>query len=64
MKNLLARSRRWFRRIRRKGSRSVVVPINDLYDEFNFGERSPFAIRQFLQARDTELEEAADLPAA
>ena len=33
-----------------EGKSSVVVPINDLYDEFNFGERSPFAIRQFLQA--------------
>jgi len=28
---------------------SAVVPVNELYDEFNFGERSPFAIRQFLQ---------------
>jgi len=27
-----------------------VIPINDLYDEFHFGERSPFAIRQFLKA--------------
>ena len=26
-----------------------MVPVNDLYDEFNFGERTPFAIRQFLQ---------------
>jgi hypothetical protein len=26
-----------------------VVPVNDLYDEFNFGERSPFAIKQFLE---------------
>jgi len=32
------------------GKSSVVVPIGDLYDEFNFGERSPWAIRQFLQA--------------
>jgi hypothetical protein len=31
------------------GKSSVVVPIGDLYDEFNFGERSPWAIRQFLQ---------------
>lgn len=31
------------------GKSSVVVPIGDLYDEFNFGERSPDAIRQFLQ---------------
>jgi len=33
-----------------EGKTSAVVPINDLYDEFNFGERSPFAIRWFLQA--------------
>jgi len=26
-----------------------VVRIGDLYDEFNFGEHSPFVIRQFLQ---------------
>jgi uncharacterized repeat protein (TIGR01451 family) len=32
-----------------EGKTSAVVPINDLYDEFNFGERSPFAIKQFLQ---------------
>jgi hypothetical protein len=32
-----------------EGKSSVVVPINDLYDEFNFGERTPFAIRQFLE---------------
>jgi hypothetical protein len=32
-----------------QGQSSVVAHINDLYDEFNFGERSPFAIRQFLQ---------------
>ncbi|MFZ0956631.1 MAG: C25 family cysteine peptidase [Candidatus Sulfotelmatobacter sp.] len=31
------------------GKSSVVVPIVDLYDEFNFGERSPYVIRQFLQ---------------
>lgn len=27
-----------------------MIPINDLYDEFNFGERTPFAIRSFLQS--------------
>jgi hypothetical protein len=32
-----------------EGKSSAVVPINDVYDEFNFGERSPFAIRRFLQ---------------
>ncbi|HTZ82872.1 MAG TPA: C25 family cysteine peptidase [Candidatus Acidoferrales bacterium] len=30
------------------GKTSVVVPILDLYDEFNFGERSPFAVKRFL----------------
>jgi uncharacterized repeat protein (TIGR01451 family) len=33
---------------RAEGKSSVVVPITEVYDEFNFGERSPFAIRQFL----------------
>jgi uncharacterized repeat protein (TIGR01451 family) len=28
---------------------SAVVPVTDLYDEFNFGEKTPLAIRQFLQ---------------
>jgi uncharacterized repeat protein (TIGR01451 family) len=32
-----------------EGKSSAVVPINELYDEFSFGERTPFAIRQFLQ---------------
>jgi uncharacterized repeat protein (TIGR01451 family) len=31
------------------GKASVVVPIGDLYNEFNFGERSPYVIKQFLQ---------------
>ena len=34
---------------RAEGKSSVVIPINDLYDEFNFGERSPLAVKQFLQ---------------
>ena len=33
-----------------EGKSSVIVRIGDLYDEFNFGERSPFVIRQFLQS--------------
>jgi uncharacterized repeat protein (TIGR01451 family) len=33
-----------------QGKSSAVVHVSDLYDEFNFGERSPFAIRRFLQA--------------
>jgi uncharacterized repeat protein (TIGR01451 family) len=32
-----------------QGKSSAVVPVIDLYDEFNFGERTPLAIRQFLQ---------------
>lgn len=31
-----------------QGQSSAVVLIGDLYDEFNFGERSPYALRQFL----------------
>ncbi len=34
---------------RAKGKSSLVVLVSDLYDEFNFGERNPSAIRQFLQ---------------
>ena len=33
-----------------EGKSSIVVPVGELYDEFTFGERSPFAIRQFLQS--------------
>ncbi len=32
-----------------EGKSSAVVQINDLYDEFNFGECTPFAIKQFLR---------------
>ncbi|HYM76013.1 MAG TPA: C25 family cysteine peptidase [Candidatus Dormibacteraeota bacterium] len=32
-----------------EGKTSAVIPVGDLYDEFNFGERSPVAIKQFLQ---------------
>jgi uncharacterized repeat protein (TIGR01451 family) len=32
-----------------EGKTSAVIRINDLYDEFNFGERTPYAIRWFLQ---------------
>ncbi|MGH9494378.1 MAG: C25 family cysteine peptidase, partial [Candidatus Sulfotelmatobacter sp.] len=32
-----------------EGKTSAVIPVIDLYDEFNFGERSPLAIKQFLQ---------------
>ncbi|HEX8812546.1 MAG TPA: C25 family cysteine peptidase, partial [Terracidiphilus sp.] len=32
-----------------QGKTSAIVPLIDLYDEFNFGERSPFAIKQFLK---------------
>jgi Peptidase family C25 len=37
-------------RLRESQGKSVaVVSIEDIYDEFNFGERSPYAIRDFLQ---------------
>jgi uncharacterized repeat protein (TIGR01451 family) len=32
-----------------EGKTSVVVPVGELYDEFNFGEKTPLAIRKFLQ---------------
>jgi uncharacterized repeat protein (TIGR01451 family) len=31
-----------------EGKSSAVVPIDDLYDEFSFGQHSPYAIRDFL----------------
>ncbi len=31
-----------------EGRSAAVVPVTDLYDEFTFGEHSPFAIRRFL----------------
>jgi len=33
-----------------EGKTSAVVPIGELYDEFNFGERSPLAVKRFLWA--------------
>jgi len=36
--------------LRRSEGRSVaVVNVDDVYDEFNFGERTPYAIRTFLR---------------
>jgi uncharacterized repeat protein (TIGR01451 family) len=32
-----------------EGKSSAVVPVSELYDEFNFGEHSPYAIREFLR---------------
>ncbi len=33
-----------------EGKTSAVIPVVNLYDEFNFGEHSPFAIKRFLQS--------------
>jgi len=33
-----------------EGKASAVIPIGQLYDEFTFGEHSPFAIKRFLQS--------------
>ena len=33
-----------------EGETSAVVPVVELYDEFNFGEHSPVAIKRFLQS--------------
>jgi hypothetical protein len=35
---------------RAQGKSAEVALIGDLYDEFNFGERNPFVIRQFLKS--------------
>ena len=32
-----------------EGTRSTVVNVGDIYDEFNFGEPSPFAVKAFLK---------------
>jgi uncharacterized repeat protein (TIGR01451 family) len=34
---------------RSEGKTVAVINVNDIYDEFNFGERSPYALRSFLQ---------------
>jgi len=34
---------------RSEGRSVAVVSVDDVYDEFNFGERTPYAIRTFLQ---------------
>jgi hypothetical protein len=33
-----------------EGKTSAVVRVGDLYDEFNFGEHSPYAIKRFLHS--------------
>ena len=33
----------------RQGIKSVVIDIDDIYDEFNFGNKSPQAVKDFLQ---------------
>jgi len=35
---------------RTEGKTVALVSVDDVYDEFNFGERTPFAIRAFLKA--------------
>jgi uncharacterized repeat protein (TIGR01451 family) len=35
---------------RNQGHSVAVVPIGDIYDEFNYGENDPIAIKEFLQA--------------
>jgi len=32
-----------------EGKTSAIIPVNDLYDEFTFGQHSPFAIKRFLR---------------
>jgi hypothetical protein len=39
---------------RDQGHSVALVPVDDLYDEFNFGERSPFALQRFLAAAQAD----------
>jgi uncharacterized repeat protein (TIGR01451 family) len=39
---------------RTEGKTVAVINVNDIYDEFNFGERSPYALRSFLQTATTQ----------
>jgi uncharacterized repeat protein (TIGR01451 family) len=41
-----------------EGKPSAVISVTDLYDEFSFGERSPFAIRRFLHSAAKNWEKA------
>jgi uncharacterized repeat protein (TIGR01451 family) len=41
-----------------EGKTVALVNVNDIYDEFNFGERSPYAIRSFLQTATTQWKNA------
>jgi uncharacterized repeat protein (TIGR01451 family) len=43
---------------RAEGKTVSIISVNDLYDEFNFGERSPYAIRSFLQTATTQWKSA------
>lgn len=40
-------------RIQQGIGRAIVVSVDDIYDEFNFGHQSPIAIRSFLRAADS-----------
>jgi len=37
----------------KEGMSSNIISVTEIYDEFNFGERSPYAIREFLQTAHT-----------
>ncbi len=37
----------------KEGKSSAIISVTEIYDEFNFGERSPDAIRDFLQMAHT-----------
>ena len=47
-----------------EGKSAAVVLIDDLYDEFNFGEHSPMAIRKFLSTATKAWQTAAALSPA
>lgn len=39
-----------------QGLKTAVINVEDLYDEFNFGEKSPYAIKDFLSTANAQWE--------
>jgi hypothetical protein len=37
-----------------QGRQVAVIDVEDLYDEFNFGEKTPYALKEFLQTAQTQ----------
>lgn len=57
-KTFLDQARRLVALRKKQGLRTVIVDIDTIYDEFNFGEKSPQAIRDFLNTARTNWQTA------